>query len=134
MTYKWLGLAVLALCVYGCGGTENTNTLEVRTEPSVASVTLRFTDALPEGVDEVRLAGFTEAPEEEEQPELIQVYGPETQPASGELVFSDVPTNVVEVEIDLLDGDAVQATSHVSIELTAGGNIILEDPPFGEAD
>jgi hypothetical protein len=146
---RWL-LGFLLLGLMGCGGSEaNTNTFQVETEPSVSDVTLRFT-SLPDGVDSVRLSGFAEPAEEHDHAHRIQaleseeeehedhehvlVFGPETRPAAPELTFSGIPSNVIELEIELLAGEEERGHVHVAVELNPGGNYILEDPPFDEAD
>lgn len=133
-------IGFLVLTLLGCGGSQGGNRLEVDTVPSVSDVTLRFTQ-LPDGVTDIELSGLAEPPgehdhaharaddeHEDHEDEHVLVYGPVSQPIAPLLVFSEVPSNVIEVELDFLAGGEVVGHAHLDVSLQPGGNFILEDP------
>lgn len=138
-----IGLVILFCGCSGEGGT-NTNTFEVNTEPSVGTLALRFNQPFPDGVDALRISGFSEEEEEHDHREAIQaqdehdhedehealllVFGPETRSAVTDIDLTGVPTNVVHVEIEYLAGEEVVGHSEVDVELTHGSTYVIQNP------
>lgn len=135
--------AVALIC--GCGGEGEANTFEVVTVPSVATLALRYNQPFPEGVDTLRVSGFTveegedhahresiQAQEDHEhedgEEELILIFGPETRSAVTDIDLTDVPTNVIHVEIEYLAGEERVGHSEVDVELTNGATVVIRNP------
>ncbi len=130
--------AIVLIC--GCGGEgTSTNTFEVATVPSVATLALRYNQPFPGGVDNLRISGFAGEEEhdhahregiqaQEEHEELLLVFGPVTRSAVTDIDLTDVPTNVVHVEIEYLAGEEVVGHSDVDVELTNGATVVIRNP------